>query len=148
MQPKVKKLTSADKELLEQAASLDALCLKEEAWSYASFLAETEKKGGIVLAAVADSGEVAGFLTGFTAYDEAELTNIAVHPSYRRQGAADALIEALISEAGEGTAIFLEVRESNAAAISLYHKHGFEKAGVRKRFYHNPTEDAWIMQRK
>ena len=41
--------------------------------------------------------------------------------------------------------ISLEVRKSNAAAISLYTKRGYKKAGERKNFYTNPAEDAEIM---
>ena len=42
----------------------------------------------------------------------------------------------------------LEVRKSNAAAIALYEKHGFQRAGLRPGYYQHPREDAVIMTRK
>jgi ribosomal-protein-alanine N-acetyltransferase len=42
--------------------------------------------------------------------------------------------------------IFLEVRESNSAAIALYEKFGFEKLSIRKNFYSFPDENAVVMQ--
>ena len=49
------------------------------------------------------------------------------------------------AENSGATFISLEVRLSNAPAISLYKKAGFESAGVRPSFYRDPTEDALIM---
>ena len=42
----------------------------------------------------------------------------------------------------------LEVRCSNTPAVKLYEKHGFKKIGTRRRFYHDPEEDALIMTKK
>ena len=39
----------------------------------------------------------------------------------------------------------LEVRESNAAAVALYEKHGFHRVGLRRNYYERPKEDALIM---
>ena len=45
------------------------------------------------------------------------------------------------------SAFFLEVRESNAGAISLYQKMGYKEIGKRKRFYERPVEDALVMSK-
>jgi len=87
-------------------------------------------------------GAVAGFLAWrITAPDEAEILNLAVSPSFRRQGAAQALIRALSLPN-----LFLEVRESNFPARSLYRKAGFAEAGVRFGYYSHPTESAIVMR--
>ena len=71
------------------------------------------------------------------------VTNVAVLPEYRRQGIAEMLInEQLCVQADFVT---LEVRKSNAPAIALYTKFGFENVGIRPKFYTDPTEDAVIM---
>jgi len=65
----------------------------------------------------------------------------------RRKGIASQLLAALIAAARERgiTALTLEVRSSNTAAIALYEKHGFTREGVRKKFYSHPIEDGIIM---
>ena len=78
---------------------------------------------------------------------EGQVTNVAVHPNARRMGLGRAVVGALIKDARrrELEQIALEVRVSNEAAISLYEAFGFYRAGVRKRFYKNPAEDALVM---
>ena len=67
-------------------------------------------------------------------------------PQYRRQGVARMLMEAFLAAVPDDVeTIALEVRQSNTAAIALYRSFGFEKAGVRKRFYRDPVEDADVM---
>lgn len=93
-------------------------------------------------------GEV---LTGYAflecVLDEGSLTDIAVHPDYRRRGISQALMEALLKEAkGRNLAfVTLEVRASNTPAINLYRKNGFEDVGRRPSYYTAPTEDALLM---
>ena len=79
--------------------------------------------------------------------DEGQITNIATHPDHRRLGLGRSVVQALIGYAKEhGLAeIFLEVRESNTAAILLYEQLGFVSVGRRPRFYTHPTEAALVM---
>ena len=64
-------------------------------------------------------------------------------------GVGRELVKALFSElAGVSDALFLEVRASNFAAISLYTSLGFEKVGVRKNYYKLPTEDAILYKKE
>jgi ribosomal protein S18 acetylase RimI-like enzyme/glycosyltransferase involved in cell wall biosynthesis len=95
---------------------------------------------------VADErGLVRGFLVARdTAPDEHEILNVAVAPSARRTGIGRILLEtALYSRRGEW---FLEVRESNRAAISLYESVGFSLSGRRENYYHDPDEAAIVMK--
>ena len=82
-----------------------------------------------------------------TVLDEGQITNIAVSPEHRRRGFGEAVTRALLDYAAERgiVSVSLEVRESNAAAIALYEKLGFERRGVRKGFYRAPTEAAIVM---
>jgi ribosomal-protein-alanine acetyltransferase len=90
-------------------------------------------------------GRVAAFLVSRqTAPGEREILNLAVEAQHRRHGLATALIESLRRRWPEE--IFLEVRESNRAARSLYRKLGFENAGVRPGYYDGPAESAIVMR--
>jgi [ribosomal protein S18]-alanine N-acetyltransferase len=94
--------------------------------------------------AKANSTSVLGFVVARQIAPEWELENIVVAPGARRTGLGKRLLEALLIRAREtnSAAVFLEVRESNAAARSLYEKKGFELTGRRKAYYTNPPEDA------
>ena len=95
-------------------------------------------------------GKTIGFAGMTVSFGEGEIDKVMVDPAFRRQGIADALMEALIQLGkGIGTSEFtLEVRVSNEPAIHLYEKHGFQSEGVRPRFYEKPVEDALIMWRR
>jgi len=92
-------------------------------------------------------GQVAGYVGSYIVSDEAAITNVAVFPEYRRRRIAEALVEELKRRAREKscTVITLEVRVSNAPAISLYEKLGFKTVGCRRGFYSHPREDAYVM---
>ncbi|MBQ7012832.1 MAG: ribosomal protein S18-alanine N-acetyltransferase [Oscillospiraceae bacterium] len=144
--PKVKRLTERDIPLLEQAASLERKCFADP-WSYEMFQLEATRRGGMVLAAVNESGKLMGFLTASYVMDTADLTNVAVHPEFRRQGVGGMLIEAMLQELGDGVEVLLEVRVSNHAAIGMYESFGFVPVGTRKNYYDHPVEDAILMKR-
>ena len=82
------------------------------------------------------------------AADQAELADLAVRPTYRRNGVAAALLDRLIREAWStgARAVFLEVRASHAAAVALYTGRGFRLAGVRTHYYTDPKADALILR--
>lgn len=91
--------------------------------------------------------KVVGFGGMRILFDEADITNIAVHPEYRGHNFGDIIIENMIIRAKElgVTCMTLEVRVSNTPAINLYKKHNFSIEGTRKNFYENPCEDGHIM---
>ena len=96
------------------------------------------------------SGEVTGVLLSREVADEAELLNLAALPKYRRHGHGRALVlEALAGMRSRGVkSVYLEVRESNSAAIAFYASLGFAKTGIRKGYYRGPDEAALTMVRK
>ncbi len=129
-------------------SALDKICVGADGWSAQDFLDEAAKEGGIVLAAF-DGTCIIGAVAGFTASDTGEILTVATAPEYRRKGIARNLLTEFFSLIPDETeTIALEVRQSNTAAIALYESFGFEKAGVRKRFYRDPVEDADIMVKK
>jgi ribosomal-protein-alanine N-acetyltransferase len=91
------------------------------------------------------SGQVVGFLAWRrTSAEEAEILNLAVAPSARRQGIATRLVEE--TAAAAGGSLWLEVRRSNVAARKLYEKLGFQEAGLRPKYYPDPPEDGIVMK--
>lgn len=94
-------------------------------------------------------GQVCGYGALRVLAGEGEIQRIAVFPEYRRLGIGRELMEAMVAFSCEQGApeMTLEVRSGNVAAIGLYKSYGFVEEGLRKGYYHNPTEDALIMWR-
>ena len=133
---------------VEAVAELEKECFSDP-WSASSVASELENPLSQWL--VAESfGEVIGYIGSQTVLDEADMLNLAVAPMYRRQGVGEALIEALCARLSDNCVktLALEVRESNAPAISLYEKLGFTLAGVRPNYYFKPRENALILKKK
>jgi ribosomal-protein-alanine N-acetyltransferase len=99
-------------------------------------------------ASVAAPDIVVGYVVAWVVADEAEIANLAVTQERRRSGIGRRLLEAAASEAEVAGArmVYLEVRESNAAARALYGSGGFTLVGRRSRYYRNPSEDALVLR--
>jgi ribosomal-protein-alanine N-acetyltransferase len=135
-------MTSED---VKELAELEALCFSVP-WSEKSFFEETMNPVARYFLAKEDE-KIVGYGGIWLVSGEGNITNIAVHPEYRKRGIASKILEALLSVSGDCEQIFLEVRQSNTAAIGLYEKYGFKKYGIRKNYYHLPTENAILMMR-
>jgi ribosomal-protein-alanine N-acetyltransferase len=96
----------------------------------------------------ASDAPIAGFLNYWRVADELQIMNVAVLPELRRFGYGGALLRDLLqqAQAARASAVLLEVRRSNAAAISLYERYGFAGVGVRQRYYSDNGEDALVMR--
>ena len=109
-------------------------------------VAEESPRGG-----AAEGGEpsVVGYVVALVMADEGEIADVAVLPAAKRRGIGRALLERMSAElAEEGVhALFLEVRESNAAARALYSALGFAEVGRRPAYYRHPSEDALLLRR-
>ena len=118
-------------------------------WSEESFRTYLHRPEAIFLVAE-EPGRITGYASVLVAADQGDIANVAVRAEYRRKKIGSALVEELIRRAKERgvRSLFLEVRKSNTAAIALYTGFGFAPVGERKRYYHDPVEDAVIMCRE
>lgn len=131
-------------EIFERLSALDRSVISG-GWSVESFRSEAAKDNGFVLY-IEENGTICALLTGYEVLGEGDITNVAAAPEYRRRGLASSLIRAFMDMlGGDAEKVFLEVRESNAAAIALYEKCGFTALSVRKNFYTDPRENAVVM---
>ncbi len=126
------------------AGDLEAVAAIQEAspgaagWKVADYLEQD------FLVAVAEN-RVVGFLVARSvAEDEREILNVAVRPDFRRKGVARALFERAMQNFSGS--IFLEVRESNGAAIQFYKSLGFKELSRRVGYYDSPAESAIVMK--
>lgn len=138
------KIVRMREEHLSAVAELERLCFCEPWSENALKLLLTDNAFGVVCV---EEGRVVAYGGAVKALDEAQITNIAVHPEQRRRGYGRGLLRGLIEEGmRQGCAEFsLEVRASNHGAITLYQQEGFVSAGIRKSFYRAPVEDAVVM---
>ena len=122
-------------------------CFPKEPWSY-RMLADSFENENFVGILCEENGEIAGYGGVTVGYDTADIDNIAVSERYRGCGMGGVLLEELVRVARERGAakIFLEVRVSNAVAMSLYLKHGFKGVYARTRYY-TDGEDCLVMAR-
>ena len=93
-----------------------------------------------------EGGQVCGYCCFSVLFEEAEVLNIAVDTPYRKRGFGEKILNAVLEKAETLGAekCFLEVRVSNAPALGLYRKFGFEELSVREKYY-GDGEDALVM---
>jgi ribosomal-protein-alanine N-acetyltransferase len=98
---------------------------------------------------VADAGgEVRGYIVAWFVLDEGEIGNLAVADEARRNGVGARLLDGAIAAVRTAgvDALYLEVRDSNAAARALYASRGFVEVGRRRDYYRRPKEDALVLR--
>ena len=129
---------------LESVLEVETLSLKSP-WSMNMFAEEIKSKTAMYCVAV-DDEKVVAYMGMHCVCGEGHITNVAVHPDYRRKGVASSLINHFILYAKQNNFEFLtlEVRESNEKAIACYTKFGFKEVGKRKKYYEH-KEDAILM---
>lgn len=118
-------------------------------WTKTQFLTDLQQPHTDYLIAI-EANEIVGFLGFSRVVDEVEITNIAVDLTSQGKGHARQLLKALIQQekANDVFQIFLEVRKSNERAKCLYESEKFRVLGIRKSYYQQPVEDAFIMSTK
>ena len=145
-------IARAEERDLADVAALEEACYSDP-WSATSFAALPDNPN-VFFAVAREIGHgiapVLGYVVAWYVLDEGELANLAVAAQTRGRGIGKALLAAVIRDAeGRGIAdLFLEVRESNIAAIQLYQGQGFEQVGRRKGYYRRPEEDALVLCRR
>ena len=92
---------------------------------------------------------VAAFCAFWLVADQVHINNLAVRPEMRQRGLGSQLLDVVMKEARKlgAASLMLEVRESNTAARRLYERAGFTVHSVRKSYYTNPVEDAFVLER-
>ncbi len=141
----IRKMNAGD---VAAIALLENACFSDP-WSENSIASELENPLSYWLVAD-DNGIVAGYVGSQAVLDSADMMNIAVSPDYRRQGIGEMLVNGLVAHLKQENvrALLLEVRVSNAPAIALYKKLGFQQVGRRPGYYRNPREDALILRKE
>lgn len=125
--------------------AIEVACFKTP-WSRESFMREVTENACARYVVLREDGRAIAYAGVWFVLDEGHITNIAVHPDRRGVGYGEQVTRVLIQLAADSGMnwMTLEVRRSNKAAQSLYHKVGFIDVGYRKRYYEN-SEDALIM---
>ena len=142
---RIRRMKTAD---LEAVYNLNCQVFPEP-WSRQSFSAELAEKQKSLLHVAYLDGNLAAYSSCCLLGNEAELMHLAVAPNRRRCGIADKLLHHVsdtVYQSGVDT-LYLEVRNSNCAARSLYEKHGFEAVGQRPGYYALDSEDAVLMRK-
>jgi ribosomal-protein-alanine N-acetyltransferase len=120
---------------------------EKPAWTAAQFAEELyHQYGWQLVACIRDPYQFAGYICCRAVAGEAEILKIAVTEPFRRQGVGALLLGKAIDRMVEEkvTRCYLEVRDSNHIAKSLYEKYGFRQIGHRKGYYISPREDAIV----
>lgn len=134
---------------LDEIAELERICFSVP-WSRNMLAEELDNACAAFLAAVDETNRVVGYAGLMVVLDEGYITNVAVHPDFRRRGIAQKLLDVFenFAKANKLAFLTLEVRESNYGAIALYGSRGYRGVGRRKNYYEHPKEDAVIMTRE
>ncbi len=126
----------------------DMMALEKRATTAAHWSAERYEElfraSGRTSLIIEEASRAQGFVIARVVGADWEIENIAIAGPARRRGLGTRLLGELLdlARAKGAEAVFLEVRESNSAARSLYEKWAFIESGCRKRYYKDPEEDA------
>lgn len=135
----------------ERCAELEqALFPGDDPWTAEMFRSELD--WGVRWFAASDGELLVGYagisFAGVPGDMEGNVHNIGVDPAWQGKGIGRLLLTALLDEADAiGARVFLEVRTDNAVAIGLYRSYGFERIGLRRRYYQQSGADAYTMAR-
>lgn len=143
------KIRLLEEEDIEQITQIEQFSFSSP-WSCQSFYEELENSLARYWVWEREDGSIGGYLGSWIIMDEVQITNIAIHPDYRREKGACLLLDQMFAymKAEEFFSAALEVRPSNTAAIKLYKKFGFEEIGRRAGYYLDNHEDALIFEVK
>ena len=136
-------------EHIPEAAEIERLCFSEP-WSEKSLAYMCSENPFAIAVVDRENGRLAAYGGVQYVLDEGNIVNIATHPDYRRRGLATCVmreLEARLSNKGVLT-VYLEVRQSNLPARTLYEKEGYVPSRVIKNYYRVPAEDAVEMFKK
>ena len=134
---------------IERLLPLERELFGATAWTPEAFWSELAHPGSRWYVVAEDgAGALVGYAGLMVSGAEADVQTVAVAPSAQGRGLGSELVRALVAEAARrgATSLLLEVRADNEAAIRLYHRHGFERISLRRRYYQPGDVDALIMR--
>ena len=120
--------------------------LFSDPWPQESFKNELKNRKISFSYVIEHENQIIAYLIAWCYAGEIHIGNIAVSALFRRKGLAQRLLEHIFQVCGGYEEAFLEVRESNTAAIALYRKMGFEKLAIRSSYY-SDGENALVMKK-
>jgi ribosomal-protein-alanine N-acetyltransferase len=130
---------------LEEVLAIEQVCFPTP-WTKRMFEEDTVKGNTSVFIVAKLRDTIIGYGGFWLVLNEAHLGNLAVHPQFRHQGIGSGILKKLIELARlkKATLMTLEVRETNEIARALYEKMGFRMVAIRKGYYQDTNEDAYI----
>lgn len=140
-------LVELKKEHIPSIMEIESVSFGKYHWSENSFLTEIDNKLSHYFVACDETGKVISYCGFWNILGEGHITTFAVRDGYKKQKIAEQMMLHIIEKAITLNIKWftLEVRASNLPAINLYCKYGFEKNGVREKYYQDNNEDALIM---
>lgn len=131
---------------LERIIELEHL-LFTSAWEVSDFMYEILENQFSYNYVLIDDNHIIGYVGIWIMYEQSQITTLGIDPEYQRQGLGKRLMMEMIELAlSQGCEVMsLEVRVSNHRAISLYESLGFKNQAIRKNYYQDNNEDAYLM---
>ena len=116
-------------------------------WSEQSFRTLVENPNALVLVAAGVDGLIVGYTAAIDGWYDGEILNVAVAADARRQGVGGLLLDSAMRTLRTKSVkrLYLEARESNTAALSLYESRGFVRVSIRRNYYRRPVENALVL---
>lgn len=137
-----------------KSSDLDIICeiendLFSSPWKREDFRYQIEDNEFSHDFVLSNNDEIIGYVGLWILFEHAQITTLGVAKKYQGRGLSKKLMDYIIKKAEEFGCedISLEVRVSNSTAISLYEKYGFIRINIRKSYYINPVEDAYLMMK-
>jgi len=140
------RIVPAAAEHLAAISAIERECFSDP-WSAQAFRTLLDSEHGVFLVAIDEDDRVVGYAAAIRVLDEGEILNVAVGSKARRRGVGALLLDSALDalRANEVGKVYLEVRESNEAAQTLYRSRGFSPLSIRRGYYRRPVESALIL---
>ena len=121
--------------------------LMETPWGLEDFTYELNQNPFAHIFVLKEQQQILGYVDLWIMYEQAQIASIGVRQDKQSQGYGQQLLAYVmkIAEQSGAEVISLEVRQSNQRAIALYQKNGFQIQSIRKDYYQDNHEDAYLM---
>ena len=116
-------------------------------WPKSEYEYELKENPYANLYVLEEDGEIVGYYDYWILYEQAQIATIGVKKAKQRQGYAQMMMDHITKDCAEKgcETLSLEVRVSNLPAIAFYEKNGFVRVNIRKNYYEDNHEDAYLM---